>query len=643
MTLSFIPLGLLSFLRLLTTTVVAGPMSSPMSWSPDGDWLSYTVVTDADREPLQPGWIFLTSTPGSSSTGPPAPTPPAEASVAPIYRIWATRRDHRSSALIEESHFPLTAPAWSPRGKSVAFGRFVPQSIEPAQIIQRGRYEVVIQDGLDRKQVVRSIADFELDPQTRASLPNLACSWSPDGLYLAIPRPGDQPTVEIVRTDNKKLVLVIDHACWPAWAPDGSKCAFVRHENDSNRLDYVERRGQAFDDPRPVAMLGPIPTAPYWNNDSRSIFAVVEKTPSRAHDLEIVRFVLEPSESIRVLNLAPEPMRRGAKIRGVVIDFDRDLERCFFAVDLEGRDSDVVWCLPRDRGTIQKRIPSVDGTQRVTGVSISPDGQLVAMRFGSERGLTPPVIYDTETEQTTLLVADEEARRAWLAELAGSARHLLLASLPPAMVDGQVAERPTVLPLPDELLPLHETAVVRLNRLARFGSTLCSSPADRAELIQRQVPRSFEPEARLFFDYLRGDFPAAAVDLDHLEPLLTSPRERLAILSLRAQLFWARGERSQARAVIDYLISCGDPNRRLVEETPFGLVFSPAPCPQQAWAQYLSIIAAKKPEPPKPVSDSELPGDVFDPRLQLPNAAPAPPIFDRPGDPIPFAPAREFP
>jgi hypothetical protein len=120
---------------------------------------------------------------------------------------------------------------------------------------------------------------------------------------------------------------------------------------------------------------------------------------------------------------------------------------------------------------------------------------------------------------------------------------------------------------------------------------------------------------------------------------------RLAILSLRAQILWGRGDRSGARSVIDYLISRGDPNRRLVEETPFGLVFSPAISPDQVWANYLSSRAAQGIEP-KLTPDSEFPNDVFDPRLQEPGLAPMAPLIERGGRPIPFAPfapAREFP
>ena len=205
------------------------------------------------------------------------------------------------------------------------------------------------------------------------------------------------------------------------------------------------------------------------------------------------------------MSLAPDPGRRGAAIRGLVIDFDRDGERCFFSVDLAGRDCDMVWSMPRDRIT-HKRFHPLDISQRIKALAVSPDGQLVAVRFGSDGALTPPAFYDSETEQTTLLVPDEDARRQWLCVLAGTTGRLLKAALPPVLVDGQAAGRPTLLPLAGELPPL-ESALGRVSRLARFGSTLCSMPADPPESGERPLTGSFNAEARLFFHYLGGDYP----------------------------------------------------------------------------------------------------------------------------------------
>ena len=50
--------GLLGFVRLLATAAVAGWISSPMSWSPDAQWLSYTVAPGSEHDGRAPGWLF---------------------------------------------------------------------------------------------------------------------------------------------------------------------------------------------------------------------------------------------------------------------------------------------------------------------------------------------------------------------------------------------------------------------------------------------------------------------------------------------------------------------------------------------------------------------------------------------------------
>ena len=55
--------------------------------------------------------------------------------------------------------------------------------------------------------------------------PANGAQWSPDGAYLAVPRPGRDPAVDIIRTDTGKRVHIFDHAILPAWSPSGARCA----------------------------------------------------------------------------------------------------------------------------------------------------------------------------------------------------------------------------------------------------------------------------------------------------------------------------------------------------------------------------------------------------------------------------------
>jgi len=564
-----------------------------MSWSPDSQWLCYTVATGSEVEQLKPGWLFETSPAGSESRPPALLLSHQVTEPAPVYRIWASHQDGRSSVLIEESRWPLTTASWSPRGKSVAFGRFVPQSIEPEQASERGRFEVVVQDGLDRKAVVWTSAELELDAETRASFPHLVCSWSPDGLYLAIPRPGREPAVTIVRTDTKKRLCLLDHATLPAWSPDGSKCAFIRRENGYNSLEIVERRGQGLGAARQLVPTGPVTATPFWSNDGRSILAVIEGARPRTPELELVRYVLDTTEVIRVLSLASESVRRTATVRGVAIDFDREAERCFFAVDQEGRDSELVWGIPRDHET-HKRFNPLDAGERIGALAVSPDGRTVAMRFGAPGGLSSPALYDSETEQTKLINPDRTSRQEWLTVLTRTARRILLAGLPPAVVEDRDAQRPTLLPLPGEIVAFDNVSA-RLGRIAKYGSSLCARPTALPVGAEPRETNSSEIEARLFFNYLQHDFQAAAADLETLDPLVSALDHRLALLSVRAQILWSKGQQAEARDVIAYLLSTTGAHTGRIEETPLGPVMTTEVSPIQAWARYLSMRAAARP------------------------------------------------
>jgi Tol biopolymer transport system component len=608
--------GLLGLFRLLTTTIVAGWVGSPMSWSPDSQWLSYTVAPGFERDDREPDWLFDTSRQGIK---PPDPSRPGESrgpSGPMTYRIWATHRDGESSVLIEESAWPLSAPAWSPQGRSIAFGRFVPASIEPHQVDPRGRLEVVIQDSLGRKQTFLAVPDFELDPKAREEFPHAIASWSQDGQFLAFPKPGRSPSILIFKIESRKLLQTIDRAGRPAWSPDGSRLAFIRYDApDENNLQLLERRGHNLVPARPNIDVGRVKSAPYWTGDGgRSLFVVVEKPGGRPSELDLTRVFVESGDSLRVLPLAvAELLPRVASIRGVAIDCQREEERCFFAVDFDGRDTEVVWSVPIERKTV-KRFHPVDNSLRVGSLAISPDGHFLALRFGTPGRLTPPAIqdvHDATTDKISPVIPDEAARGAWLAVLSRTARTLLVDSLPPASAEGGVARRPTLLPLPGEI-PAQHPLLFRLARLGRIGSAVCDQSGRRnVDDDEPDVRPATTPEDRLFFDYLRGDFAAAATDINAVEPRVAAPPQRLSLLSLQAQILYSKGNPLRARAIADYLISAeGGPIRR-VEETPAGIVMTTEPDSGQIWARYLSArISANPGTAPSPsASPAELPPD----------------------------------
>ena len=217
----------------------------------------------------------------------------------------------------------------------------------------------------------------------RARFPHAGPAWSPDGQYLAFPRPGRIPTILIFKVDSRKLLRTLEHALLPAWSPDGTKLAFLREDiGNGYSLQILERNGQTFTGERAIMPIGRVAAPVAWGEDGRSIFALAEKSGLRMPDLDLVSVKTDTGEDLRILPLAPEALRRGAPFRGVAIDYSRDEDLCFFSVDFEGRDTQVMWIVPRERLPYKPFHP-LDQSIRVGSLSIAPDGHSVAMRFGT--------------------------------------------------------------------------------------------------------------------------------------------------------------------------------------------------------------------------------------------------------------------
>jgi Tol biopolymer transport system component len=611
----------------------AAELNSPMSWSPDSKWLAYTAVHDPGLETLRPGWLI-----GAGESREPGAGRPAtgkDLARPSVFRIWAVDRSGQSSVLIEESRYPLSAPTWGAPGRNLVFSRFVPEPRSVGRAVL-GRLEVVIQRSLDEKRVVWTSPEVVLDEVAKSAFPKHRSAWSPDGAYLAVPRPGRDPAVDIIRTDTGKRVHTLDRAVLPAWSPSGTMCAYIRQGIGDHSLEIVSRRGQVFGKPRELHSMGRVTAAPYWDSDGRSILVVSEWATRQSREFQLVRCGLDSSEPADILNLVPDPVKRVAKLRGIAIDFDKDREISFYAPDLENREPELFWLMVRDPRS-RRRVHPLDPTLRISAVSMSPDGQCAAVQFGDPEAHSQPALYTIEGEQTTLVAPDETARREWVELLASTAARVLKRGLPAVVAEGQSFERPTILPLPNELAGRGNMAA-RLARLAELGAGLLPGRGEPYE------GGSNETEARLLFDYLKGDMRSAAADLEALDRTTTDFHGRFSILSIRAMIRWAQGDHDQAGQIIAYLVSSagGAPTR--VEDTPNGPVFEKIASPEQVWGGFLATKAeAARERREAPTAAENF--DPFDPfagpsvgrLLELPDF----PRFE-PGGPFAPVPAPEI-
>ncbi len=613
----------------MTSVVMLGCLHAPVLWSPDGRWLAYTMAVRPGAPSLTPGWIFEAGREAERplSWGDQAPRP-----AAAIYRLWATRADTGASVVLEESRGPLTSPCWSPDGKALAFGRLVPEDDG------RARFEVVVQEALDRKTVLFQRPCRELGDKS-ADLPSLAPAWSPSGSYLAVPVFEHALGLALIRADNGRLLKEEKDAYFPSWSPDGTKLAFLGGGDDAESLYVLDDN---FGPARHLAEIGRASQPPIWSRDGRSVAIVTRALSQRnlAHPTQqsdLVRIQVETGK-VETLTLNSDPGDRAKTYNGASFSFDRDGEELFYTIDVEGQPSVITWFQPRTRVTHKKFNP-LDYTIRVGSLALAPKGGTLAFRAGPQGHLSPPAVYDLAANTVTPIVPDDAARVEWITTLIGAARPLLRGCLPPAIVEGRVVEHPTLLPIPREFDPNQETTL-RLRRLGRIGRSLCDRPADAPPATP--ALEALLDEARLFFDVLREDYRSALASLEAFETRTTDPEQRLRLLSVRAQIFLGQGQLERALETIAFLqsISRGEPRR--VEMTPVGMRMTSdddptgmkatsAPVSGQGWPSYLAL-RARSPRRNWPTTPSER-------RPRSVTATPTPSRSSRPGprSPSPLA------
>ncbi len=276
---------LLTLCRLLATSLTASCLHSPMSWSPDGQWLAYTLVQPADIATLKPGWLYGDGAMLSGRRALFLPQGVRTGTGLPKYRIWATERGSGVSVLVADSAYPLSSPAWGPDGRSLCYCRFIPKSPESNTSRLSGRCELVVQESLDRQRVMLTLPEIALDRDQLATFCELKTSWSPDGRYLAVPRPGRSAAILIVLTEQGRILKTLEGASLPSWSPDGSRMTFIRTSRDGSPTQFLQVIGRDFGAGRRIAELSDMAEPASWSQDGQSILVAARRVPGGLPEL----------------------------------------------------------------------------------------------------------------------------------------------------------------------------------------------------------------------------------------------------------------------------------------------------------------------------------------------------------------------
>jgi hypothetical protein len=566
------------------------------------------MVDSPPSASLKAGWVYneddAARSAGSGIDARPVPAFPT----APRYRIWATERGSLVSVLIEESVYPLSAPVWGPDGHSLFYCRFIPDPAHTLGNSIRGRYELVLQQSVDQKRLIATVVDVDVDREQFVNLPELKAAWSPDGQFLAVPRPGPRPAVLIVLADKGRVLKTIEQASHPSWSPDGSRLAILRAARERSAERTVQVIGQDLGAARNLIELRDVSQAAVWSPDGQSILVAGRRPMGRTRELELIRVLADSGIPNRVLPLGSPALERqlggglmelgleeGGEIPppSVSVGFDREQDLCVHLTELPGQVPQLGFSNIRRPAPLKKFHP-LDLTLRMGALAYHPDGQVVAVRVKTPGGCAPPLLCELGSESVRLIAPDGFTHREWLVTMVLAVRSIIQTTLPKPTLDGQSVARAWLLPIPGELGEQHPAAH-RLRRIGKVGRALLDQPVPPSSADGADLPPESHEEYSLFFDFLRGDYAAAEGDLVALEAQAGSRDARLRLLGLRALILQAQGHQDRSQPIAAYLAKVQGAGPRRIEETPAGAVVAPTHDQGTLWSHYLVARLSEKP------------------------------------------------
>ena len=574
----------------------------------------------------EPGWIFATGPVAPRGLQSLEPGPGSHARDA-TYRIYATSTAGEGTSLLEQSPRPLTAPSWSPDGRSLAFGRVAVGDAGDCSL------EVVVQDGLRQRRVLTRVPLTEPEVLAR-SFTASALVWSPDSRYLAVCGPPSSLGLTVIRADNGRVLKTVESATWASWSPDSNKLAFLISRDTSSSLYILN---DSFGPMRKLTDLGQSFQAPWWSRDGRTLLVATRRPSSQPrrggamNEACIARIRVTTGEIETAVRIGDDTDDRVRPFRSMSFAIDRDGEEMFFSADVETHAKMVIWYRLRNHETFKRDNP-VDFTVKVGALALSPVSHTLGLRVGPQDDSSPLGLWEIDKDRFTPLAPDDASRIEWIVLLINSARRLLPATRP--VGQGSIAPTPSILPVPGESLTNSDPNKA-LPRIGRIGRPLCDRPASEGPA--GPGLQAFLNEARFFFDALRGAHRSAFSGLETLEQAATSADHLTRLLWLRGQLLLEMGETDRARDVASYLKSEGSRPRSRFEVTSEGPRLTKEVDESSGWADQLArAVAAAEKRGSKPVVDDDAMTDHPNPDAP-PGAGRGFPI-ERDLDPGVFAP-----
>ncbi len=561
----------------------------PLAWSPDGKWLTYVQEDRAAPAPLRPGWLF--------EVGPNETRAIGRGGRVRSTKLWATRPETGESVLLEDSPGPLSAPAWSRDGTSLAYGRIVGGSDAGLT------WEIVVQDTPDRRRVLHR-EPLNSPPAPGSGIEQLTSAWSPDGRMIVIPRLRPAGLL-IVRADSGRVVRALDGATKPEWSPIDNRLAYftVGDRPTLTLLDGVLAQ------PRQIATIpdAAVIPSPIWGRDAQTVMTLRRAAPSspwggakRNAIFQLCRYRVDGTQIDSPVDLNHDPIGPDSTITGAWFTIGPEAESAFYATATSGQASSQVTWSVGTFGVVRKRFNPFDDASLAGSLACSPAGHDLALRIGLGGGWSAPAVYKLDDGTLVPLAPDRATREEWSARVLDATLTILRERLPaPSLADGTPCDRLSLLPAPGEIEP-NDPLAFRLKRLAKMGLTLLGPVSPETD------------EVRLAFSYLAGDGRLAAEAVDRLLMRAQTPDARLRLRAVQAQIYLMRRDFERAKALVAHLreVSAG-PSHEVSDDLQ-GPGLTELPGFRGSWAAFLAERSESMRKPVIDASPDLVPRNALD-------------------------------
>ncbi|MBY0588884.1 hypothetical protein K2X85_17055 [bacterium] len=390
---------------------LSGCLYAPASWSPDGSELALVTQSGDEEEFFPEGWLWHDQI---SLTADRAKT---------TRQIWVADLATKTIRQVHEGAGYFTWPGWLPGGNGLAFVEFFPSAdLSVNAVSLSGRLELVRQFRDGRRESLHT-EEGTWPAELIETLPSQTTACSSDGKFIAFAWLGSS-RLKVLDVATRGVVAEWPQADLPSWSPTSQWLAFIdRGLARGIRVVPAGAWSQSLPLVRVTGVTQPVAWEPigesFYVFRSTQSFASTNRAefgiPRRvSQPRRVLARVHVPEMSIESVGPAVRPSPRENDVVTWSIAPDEEQERIFLATLSESTPPffDAISLRSAGTGPSERSALALSSISSIGpgGLTLSRDGQKLAVRFGPNDPFAPVMLLDLRLGESRTLAPTMSAR-----------------------------------------------------------------------------------------------------------------------------------------------------------------------------------------------------------------------------------------